>query len=124
VDLIYDVYLVPARLRGKPHLIYELTDVLYRVIRGGIELMDIKRTIMIERHTGLAFIAGFDPGGDIFAVDSLGQYTCRCGLAHPARPAEKERMGQLSRPDGILQGSRYMLLTHHILKSGRAVFAR
>jgi len=50
--------------------------------------MYVEGTVMIKGDARRAFIAGLDVGGDILAVDGLGQDT-RCGrLAHATRPAE------------------------------------
>ena len=54
--LVYDINGVLAYLRRDAHLVNQRTDIIHRVIRRGIELVDIKRPLLIEGLTRLALI--------------------------------------------------------------------
>jgi hypothetical protein len=109
VDLVNDVDFVPTHLGGKPHLINEVADVVYRVVRRRIQLKDIERGIV----QGLA----------IFRVDGPGQNARAGGFAHTPRTRKEQRLGQVILADGILLRIRNVALTHHCFKGLGTVLA-
>ena len=45
VHLIYNIDFVLAGLRGVAHLVYQVPDIVYRVVAGRIELVPVKRAV-------------------------------------------------------------------------------
>ena len=62
VHLIYDIDLVFACLGRKTHLLYQRAYIIYRVVGGGIQLMNVERAALVERFTGMALITGLAIG--------------------------------------------------------------
>ena len=48
VNLIDDIDTVFADLWGNPHLVGQVSYIVYRVVRGGIQFMDIVGTASVE----------------------------------------------------------------------------
>src|SRR4051812_41653221 len=57
VHLIDDVYLIAAGLGWYAHLLYQAADIINRIIRSGIQLVNIERTAVLERYTRMAHAA-------------------------------------------------------------------
>ena len=123
VDLIYDIDAVAANLRRNAHLVGEGTDVLHRVVAGGIQLMDAVGIAFGKGTARLALAARLLVGPRVGAVDGLCKYAGATGLAHAARPAEKVCVRQLPAQDGILECAGYILLPDQLVKGGRPVFS-
>ena len=124
MHLVDDIDGVFTYLRRDTNLVDEVSDVIYRVIRSRIEFVDIKRPLFIEGLARLAFIACIETILGIRAVDGLREDTCAGGLTYSSRSAEQVRMRQAVLTDGVLQGLRERLLTHHGLKGLWPVLTR
>ena len=101
VDLINDIYLVLADLWRDTYLLNQRTDIFYRVVAGGIQLMYVVRTLFVECQTRLTLIAGFAFGSGGLAVDGFGKDTCTRCFSHSTRSAEQVGMCQLAGGNSI-----------------------
>ena len=121
VNLVDDEHLVLADLRRNPHLLDEHADVLHRVVRSRVKLVDVVRASLVERLARLALAARLPVRLGIEAVDGLREDAGTGRLAHATRTAEQIRMRQPSALDGILQRHRQRTLSHHRVERHRAV---
>ena len=122
VDLVDDEDRVAARLRDDPHLFDERADVLHRIVRRGVEFVDVERAALVERTARLALVARLGAVG-AQTVDGLGEDAGAGGLADAARPAEQIGVGQLSPLDGILERGGDMSLSDDRGEGRGPVFA-
>ncbi|MNE46443.1 hypothetical protein D3C80_1407830 [compost metagenome] len=120
--LIYDVHFVLSYLRGKAHLFGKGTDIIYRVVRSGIELKYVERAVFIKCQTGIAGATGFCFCSGSLTVDRLGQDTGTGRLPYSARTAEEVCMCQMLGFDRIFQCGRDMRLPYYRFKGLGAVF--
>ena len=111
--LVDDIDGVLTDLRRDTHLVDEVADVLHGVIRCRIQLVNVKRPLLIEGLTRLAFVAGIKTVLRIQAVNGLGEDTRTSGLTYSTRTAEEVRMSQTVLTNRVLQGLRQGLLTYH-----------
>ena len=123
VDLVDNEHLVTSHLWRYAHLVNQFTDVVNRIVRGGIQFMYIHRTTFIEGTARFALAARFALRTEMFAVDGLCKYTCTGGFSNPTRTAEKICMSQLSSADGIEQCGGESTLTYNHIERCRTVFA-
>ena len=124
VHLIDDIDGVLAYLRRDTNLVDKRTDVLHRVVRSGIEFMNIKRPLLIERLATLALVACIETVLRVQTVNRLRKNTRTRGFTNSSRPAEQVRMRQMVLTNGILQSLRQCLLSHHRLKGLWPVLTR
>ena len=101
VHLVDDVDAVAAYLRRDAHLIDQVADVVHRVVRRGVELVDVERAVFVEGFARFAFVARFGICGRVEAVDRFGEDTRAGGLAHAARSAEEVGVCQLTAADRV-----------------------
>lgn len=123
MDLVDDIDLVATCLGRDVDLLDQFADVFNAVVGCGVQFEDIHGHAVVERHAVFALVAGFHIGGGVGAIDGLGQDAGTGSLAHAARTAEKKRLGQLVGTDGVFERCSDMLLAHHAVESGGAVFA-
>ena len=102
MNLIDDKHRVCTNLRENAYLLDKVTDILYRVVRCSIELVDIERTILVKRTTRVALIARLGTYG-VLTVDSLREDSRTSGFTHTARSAEEVGVSQLTTLDCIFQ---------------------
>ena len=95
MHLIDNKNLVFSDRRRNAHLVDQGTDVIDRVVGGGIEFMDIIRTLLVEGLAGFAFVTGFPVGSRIQTIDRLGKDTGTRSLAHSTGTAKEVGMSQL-----------------------------
>ena len=88
MHLVDDEDRITAHLRDDAHLFDERTDVLDRVVRRGIEFVDVERTPLVERTTRFAAVARLGTLG-MQAVDRFGKDAGTGGLADAARPQNR-----------------------------------
>ena len=110
-------------MRRNAHLINQTADIVHRIVRSGIKLMDIKRGIIIKRNTRLASVTRLDFVGKILAIDRLCQDACTGSFANTSRACKQKRLCQLIIPNGVFERSRYVILPHHGGKSIRPILA-
>ena len=122
MHLIDNKDLVFSDRRRNAHLVDQGTDVIDRVVGGGIEFMDIIRTLLVEGLAGFAFVTGFPVGSRIQTIDRLGKDTGTRSLAHSTGTAKEVGMSQLVTLYCILKCSCQGLLSYHTTKSRRTVF--
>lgn len=123
VDLVDDIHLVVADLWRDAHLVNEAADVVNRIVGGGIEFVDVERSVVVESAARFAFVAGFEVFGWMQAVDGLGHDACASGLAHATRTAKQEGLGQSVVADGVFQCVGNRALTHDGVESHWPVFS-
>ena len=99
MHLVDDVDLVAPQSRGHEHLLGELTNILDGVIRSSVQLEDIEGALLVEGSATLARIARLTFGGEVHAVDGLGQHTGCRRLPDPSRATEEVGVGELARED-------------------------
>ena len=122
MNLVDDEDGVAARLGNDAHLLDQGADVVHRVIRRGVELVDVERTVLVEAAARFARVAGLGTVRTL-AVDRLGEDAGTSRLAHSARTAEEVGMCQLTPLDGVLEGRGDVLLPDHRREGRGAVFA-
>ena len=93
---------VTALLRNDAHLLDEVADVIYRVVRRCIQLVNIKRAALVERTARLTLVTRLAIAG-ILAVDSLREDAGTRCFTYTAGAAEEVGVGKLSALYGILQ---------------------
>jgi len=81
VDLVDDEDLVLADLGRDAYLVDEVADVIDGVVGGGIQLVDVQRTLFVESLAGLTFVAGLAVGLRVEAVNGFGENAGTGGLA-------------------------------------------
>lgn len=123
VDLVDDVYLEFAHLRGDVDLFHQFSHIVHGIVRSGVELENAHRGALVETPAAVALVAGLAVGGAVFAVDGFGQDTRTGRLAHASGTAEEESLGQLAGGDGVLQGPGDMLLPYDAGESRGAIFS-
>ena len=104
VHLVDNKDLVSAKLWRDACLFHQRLDVFHTVVRGGIELEDVQRALLIERLTAFALVTGLPFCCGILAVDGFGENTGTGCFSYATRSAEEVGMGQFSALHGILQG--------------------
>ena len=112
VYLVDNEYRVATLLRDDAHLLDKVANIVDRVVRGSIELVDIQRASLIERATRLALVARLATLR-VETVYRLGEDTRTGGLADTSRPTEEVGVSKLSALNGILQCRGYMTLSHN-----------
>ena len=122
VNLVDDVHLVLPDLRGDAYLLHQVADVVNRVVRCRVELVDVERSVVVERTARLAFVAGFHVLSGVEAVDGLGHDACASGLSYTSGSAEEVGLGERMVADGVLQRRGDRLLAYHRVKSRGPVF--
>ena len=122
MHLVDNKDLIFSDRRRNTHLVDQGTDVVNRVIGGGIEFMDIIGTLFVESLAGFAFVTGFPVGSRIQAIDRLGKDTGTRGLTHSTGTAKEVGMSQLVTLYCIFKCSCQGFLSHHATKSRRTVF--
>lgn len=90
--LVYDINGVFTYLRRYTHLVYQRTDVFHRVVRRGVELVDVERPLLVEGSTRLALVARVVRGGWVQTVDGLGEDARTGRLTYTAGTAEQVRV--------------------------------
>jgi hypothetical protein len=123
VHFINDVDFVFSFLRGVAHLLYEVTDVVYRVIGSRIEFVYVEGSVVLKGNAGIAGAAGFKVFGDGFAVDGFGEDTGAGSLSYTSGSTKKKCLGKVLVFDCILKGGRDVLLPHDTLKICRSIFS-
>ena len=123
VHLIDDIHFVFSALRRESYLIYQIAYIIHTVIRCRVQFKDIERRILIEGNTGVALAARFKVRSRMFAVDCFCQNTGASGFSYATRAAKQKRLCQFAGRQGFFQRFRHLLLSDHIQKPGRAVFA-
>ena len=122
MHLVDNEYRVAALLRDDTHLLDEVTNIIYRVVRRSVELMHIQRASLVERAARLALVTRLATLR-IEAVDSLGKYSCAGGLTHAARATEEVGVSQLATLDSVLQGRGDMSLPDNRSEGCGAILA-
>ena len=122
MHLVDDEYRVATNLWQHSHLLDKVADILYRVVRCGIELVDIERAILVERETRVALIARLGTYG-VHTVYCLSEYSRTSGFTHTARSAKEVGVSQLTTLDSIFQCRGDMILTNHTCKCGRTILS-
>jgi hypothetical protein len=110
-------------LRGVAHLLYEVTDVVYRVIGSRIEFVYVEGSVVLKGNAGIAGAASFKVFGDGFAVDGFCKDTGAGSLSYTSGSTKKECLGKVLVFDCILKGGRDVLLPHDTLKICRSIFS-
>ena len=87
VNLIDDEYRVLTNLRQHSYLLDKIADILHRVVRCGIQLMDIERAVFVERTARVALVARLGTYG-VLTVYRLGEDSRTGCLTHTAGSAE------------------------------------
>ena len=121
VHLVDDEDLVASELRWDARLLHQRLDMFHTVVRGSVELEDVQGTLLVERLTALALIAGLAFCCGVLAVDGLGKDAGTGGLSYTTWTAEEVGMGQFSALHGILQGGGECRLTHDGIEGRRTV---
>ena len=97
MHLVDDIDLVATESGRHLHLLGELADILYGVVRRSVQLEDVEGALLLEGLTALALPASLTFGGEILAVDRPRQDACRRRLPYPTGATEEVRMGKFAR---------------------------
>ena len=122
VYLVDDKHFVSAKLRRNACLLHQGLDMLHRVVRGGIKLEDVQRTLLVKRLTAFTFVTGLTLSCRVLTVDSFGKDTCTSGLTHTSRTAEQVGVCQFAALHGILQRGGQSRLSHDGVEGYWTVF--
>ena len=122
MNLIDDKQRVFANLRHNAHLLDKRTNIVHRVVRCGIQLVNIQRATLVEGTARLALVASLGTYG-VKTVYRLGKNAGTRSLTHSTGTAEEVGVRQLSTLNGVLQRRGDTLLTHHRGKCCGTVFS-
>src|SRR6476660_356576 len=109
MDLIYYIDLILSCLGRYSYLLNKAADIIYGIVRCGIQFMDIKRISVLKGHAGITYTASLRFKAQILTIYCFREDPGACCLPHTTRPAEKKGLGQLIIFDGIFQRPGYML---------------
>ena len=123
MHLVYDIDAVLSHLRRYLHLLHKRLYVLHAIIRRGIELVNAVGASFRERTTRLALSARLHIGRRIRAVYGLCKNAGRRCLADTTRSTKQICVSELAPLNGILQGSRYVILSDKGLKGVRTILS-
>ena len=101
MDFIDNIHLTISNLRPDPDLVDPVPYIVDRIVRGGIQFMDVKGGRAVERQAGFAFVACFRLIDWVKAVDRFGQDTCAGGFAHSPWTAKQECLRKLVVANGV-----------------------
>ena len=119
VDLVEDIHL---GFTGGAHRHPgdEVANIVHLVVGGGVELDEVVGGVIGDVLTGLALAARLAVAAQIGAVEGLGQYTGRAGLARAPGTAEQIGMADPALLDRVLEGENDGLLPPQLGKASRA----
>ena len=123
VHLVDDKHFVFAYLRRYPHLVDERAYIVHRVVRGGIELDDVVRTLFVESSARFAFVAGFSRFGRVETVDCFSENTGTRSFPYAARAAKQISMSEFVRVDRIFQSLCQCFLSYDRTERRWSVFS-
>lgn len=95
MHLVDNEHRVATVLWYDTHLLYEVADVVNRVVRRSIQLVDVERATLVERAARLTLVARLT-SLRIQAVDGLGKDTSTGGLTHTTRTTKEVGVSQLT----------------------------
>ena len=101
VYLVDDEYLIFPSLRRNANLVANLTDVVDRVVGGGVQLVYVHGTLFLKGAARLACVTGLTVGCRLQAVYCLGKDAGASGLSYTAWTAEQVGVSQFARTYGI-----------------------
>ena len=104
-------------------MVYEVADIVHRVVGCGIEFVDGEAATFVETAARFALTASVALGGGVEAVDALGEDACAGGLSHSSGAAEEVGVCQLLACDGIFEGGGDVALAHDRFECLWAIFA-
>ena len=122
VDFVDDPHLVARTHRRVGDLLLEVAHIVDRGVRSGIDLDHIHFTASLDPQATFALQARLNRGTAL-AVQRLGKDARRGRLARSARTTEQVRVANAPFVNGALEHLRHRLLTHHVRKGARTVFA-
>jgi hypothetical protein len=117
VYLVDDINAVFANLRGYPYLIDKGSYVIHGIVGCRIQLMDVRRSVLIKGFTGFTFITGLQIFTQVLAVDGFGKNSGNGGLSNSPWPTEQVGLGNMVVADGIFQGGGNGRLSDYRIKS-------
>ena len=123
VHLVDDKHFVLAYLRRYPHLVDERAYIVHRVVRGGIKLDDVVRTMFVESSARFAFVAGFSRFGRVETVDCFSENTGTRSFPYAARAAKQISMSEFVRVDRIFQSLSQCFLSYDRTERRWSVFS-
>ena len=123
MHLVDDEYRVATNLWQHSHLLDKVADILYGVVRCGIELVDIERAVLVERATRIALITRLVTFW-FEAVYCLCEDAGAGGLSDTSRSAEEVGVSQLTTLDGIFERRCNMRLSHDTCECCGTIFTR
>ena len=115
VDFVDDDDLEGAVGRGELDLVAQVAHLVHAVVRGPVDFQHIQR---VAGRDFAAHAAGTARrgGGTLLAIQRLGEDPRQRGLADAARPDEQIGVRDTAGLDRVLERSRDVLLTDHIIK--------
>ena len=122
VHLVNDVHLVPAcggRIRCS---IAQLTHLLHTVVAGAVNLQHIQRAALGNLHAAFVVVLEIHRGS-IGGVQALGEDPGNGGFPRTTRSAKKIRVRDTPGGNGVAEGLGDVLLSYHIRKTLRTIFA-
>ena len=89
VHLINNKNLVFSDRRRDAHLVNQRADIIDRVIRSRIQLVDIVRPLFVESLARFAFVASLTLSSRVQTINRLGKNTGTRSLTHAARTTKQ-----------------------------------
>ena len=118
MDLVDDVHLVPALVRGVSDLVAEVANVVDAPVAGGVDLDEVERTALVDRLADVARIVRLP----ILRLATVRGFCHDAGGARLARSAwagEQVRMGDPSERHGVAERLRDGILPDDLYESPR-----
>ena len=123
MHLIHYVHFIFTRLGSKSYLVYQVAYVVYRVIAGSIQLVNVHGSAFVKRNTGVTNVAGLPLWCYILTINCFCQYTGTGSFTNTTWTAKQKSMRQLLVFYSIFKRSSYMTLTHNGIEQLRTVLA-
>ena len=104
-------------------LLNQVADIVHRVIRRSVELVDGEAASLVEALARLTLATSVALGSWVEAVDGLGEDARAGGFAHTPWAAEEIGVCEFLPCDGVFEGCGDVALAHNRFEGLRAVFA-
>src|SRR5690606_19520612 len=122
VHLVNDIDFVFTSLRRDSYLFNQATDIVHRVIRCRIQLVNTEGISLLKRFTALTSATGFYLFADLCTVYCFRQNTGTSCLPHTTRSTKQKSLRQLIVVDRIFERAGNMLLTNNGVEGHRTIF--
>jgi hypothetical protein len=110
-----------SHLGDDTYLVNQTPDIINRVVRSGIQFVNIKRPRFVKRHARFALIACFNFRAQMKTIECFGKNPCTGGFAHTTRSAKKVGMSNVTGFNGVFEGIGHGRLADNRIEVNRPV---